>query len=307
MAIFCASDLKKIQMNFRLHILNISPIISTLILGFVAITPVECAYLIQGDTTGFLKLVNSQDVSIGGTWSLTNQNRLQFNQTGQTNTFVNQLLTYNALDRTLVVGNNVPFIFFGGWGPDPLLHLPAGTQVLDLADFQMLSANISVEPLLDIKSSILLHELAEVGEPIGSAFKDAHNVGIVNQNMLLRNAGSIGQRLGAPKIDEFIPGPVFSEIKFPWQNTRVGQNGFEVFKIEGKVGNNVVPLKSEWIASGAWQSDTGSNPGTAPSSLQIDVIGYDFEAVPEPGTLLLIVAGILALGGNIRRTIGRWC
>ena len=69
---------------------------------------------------------------------------------------------------------------------------------------------------------------------------------------------------------------------------------------------------SDWVTTIPYTPDAGnafSNPGvqnnfTAVDARALDVIGYNKVAVPEPGSALLLVTGMIALGAGRKRRAG---
>jgi len=252
-------------------------------------SPAYAAYMVTGsdaDKTTFLGLLNT--ASVGGTWTLSETSQLVFGPNGMAlNNFSTELNLFNntaGVVRTLDVKQNYPGVLVGGFGPK--LGLAAGTQALDLGDIQMFKTTIAQEPLLDLQSSVLLHELREVFQDGGNAsFSASHQSAIGEQNAELAALGSRGVRQPGPDIWEAMPNGTW-EYRFPWLDFPTGIAGFEVIKGTGAFNiSNIAP----------GIDDPGPDVSYDGSGHDIAITSVIFEVVPGPSTWLLLGSGFVGL------------
>ncbi len=238
------------------------------------------------DRATFIEMLNLY--STGGQWSLDAQNQLVFKaDNNPINHFAFSLDFWNdntANGRTVDVRQSYPGVLVGAYGP-PID--PNGTQLLDLGDIQKFKVSIADEPLLDLQSSVMLHELSEVFvDGDANNYGAAHDQGIFDENLQLNDVNSIGQRL---KGDIVVRDPitnVITQLKIPWVNTSAGLKGFEVITLNG------ADIQS--VARGL--ADTGYIYDGTGGDIGITSITFEAATIPEPSTILLLGAGLVGVG-----------
>ncbi len=245
------------------------------------------------DKAKFLGMLNNS--STGGTWTLDMMNQLSFTADGNPlNNFVarldyyNNYLSNNNLTRTVDVRQNYPGVLVGAFGPKFNPVQPDGTQLLDLGDIEKFSQTVVQQPLLDLRSSVLLHELSELFMDGGAGnFQTAHTFGgIIEQNSELTSRGSKGLRRLLLDLWNVNNATGIWQLRTPWRNTETGVNGFEVL-----TGSGAYNLTN--IASGL--ADTGTYYDGSGYDIVLETVHFEAVAVPEPGSFLLLGSGLAGL------------
>ena len=253
----------------------------------IATAPASATYIVTGpaaDRTTLVGMLNTY--SSGGAWALNAANQLVFAANGQPlNNFATRLNFFNnnsALGRTVDVRQNYPGVLIGAFGPLFNPAHPARTQLLDLGDIQFFQQTAAQEPLLDLESSLILHELSELfWDGAAVDFGASHGNAINEQNAELTVLVSRGQRRGPPDGWRTIAATNTWEGRIPWRDTVRGINGFEV--ITGRGAFDITQVASGILYTG--YSYDGSGHDIAIESIR-------FEAVPEPSALVLLGLGL---------------
>ena len=160
----------------------------------------------------------------------------------------------------------------------------------------------------NVTSTITVDELA-VYHVNGAALLESHAVGIWDAagNLLVSAtvpAGSCDNELDQLGFQEWCSvaaGPTVLTAGHTYTIGATWLTGADPLIFPGQVGNvngpNVVLLQNAYIAGGVL-TDPINTTGDLNS-----YFGPNFEAVPEPGTLIMLGTGVLGLAGAVRRKI----
>lgn len=235
--------------------------------------------------TTFLGMLDT--ASSGGSWSAAGGTLAYTPAQGEAlNSFATQMNAWvNAGDAvTLFIGTNLGGVVVGDFNG-------GGIQRLDLVDIAMFPTN---DPVIDLRSAIILHEVGEVFDSVSNShgFAAAHLAAITFENAELTALGSRGTRTGPQVASRVFQGA--TELSIPWSDSQ-NQNVIGlIFRLNGAF--NITSIRS-----GLFDTETFYDG----SEQDINIEAIYLEVIPEPGTGLLLGFGLVGLAVGGRRRASR--